>query len=87
MDKITRVICRRCLLSEIGEEALLQSLDELKAALPIDEKADSDEYERRLTICKNCDDLNSGTCMKCGCYVEFRALKKRISCPHENRKW
>ena len=87
MDKITRVICRRCLLSEIGEEALLQSLDELKAALPIDEKADSDEYERRLTICQNCDDLNSGTCMKCGCYVEFRALKKRMSCPHENRKW
>ena len=20
-------------------------------------------------------------------YVEFRALKKRMSCPHENRKW
>lgn len=80
-------LCRRCLLAEAGEAELLRSLEELKAALSEEEKTDSKEYERRLEICRKCDELNSGTCMKCGCYAEFRALKKRMYCPHENRKW
>ena len=82
-----RIICRRCLLEELGEEDLLRSLDELKAAMPEADRADSAEYERRLSECRKCDELNDGTCAKCGCYVEFRALKKRMHCPHENRKW
>ena len=87
MAEITRVICKRCLLAETGEADLLKSLEELKAAMPEDEKADPEEYERRLAICKKCDALNSGTCMKCGCHAEFRALKKRMYCPHEDKKW
>ncbi len=84
---VTQHICRRCLLEELGETALVQSLEELKAALPEDEKTDSGEYERRLAICRECDALNAGTCVKCGCYVEFRALKERMHCPHEMKKW
>ena len=80
-------MCKRCLLAETGETELLHSLEELKASLPDESKADTGEYERRLAICRSCDELNNGTCMKCGCYVEFRALKKRMLCPHENRKW
>lgn len=80
-------ICKRCLLAAVGENELLRSLEELKAALPDEEKADTAEYERRLGICRRCDFLNAGTCLKCGCYVEFRALKKKMYCPGENRKW
>ena len=35
-----------------------------------------------------CEHLISGVCMKCGCYVEFRAAFKRNSCPYvRNRRW
>ncbi len=80
-------ICKRCLLKELGEKELLKSLDELKAAMSDEDKTDSAEYSRRLDICRACGELSNGTCMKCGCYVEFRALKKRMYCPHEHRKW
>lgn len=81
------VICKRCLLAELGNKELLGTLEELKAAMPDEDKADTVEYERRLTICRGCDELNDGTCGKCGCYVEFRALKVRMHCPHEHGKW
>lgn len=80
-------ICKRCLLAEAGETDLLRTLGELKAAMPEEDKADAAEYERRLALCRDCDELIGGTCMKCGCYAEFRALKKRMHCPHELKKW
>ncbi len=83
----TPKICKRCLLAEIGETALIKSLEELKAALPDEQKTDSAEYSARLDKCRRCDELNRGTCMKCGCYVEYRALKKKLHCPHEHSRW
>ena len=80
-------ICRKCLLEVIGETELIKSLEELKAAMPEEDRADSAEYARRLAICRECGSLNDGTCAKCGCYVEFRALKKKMYCPHEEKKW
>ncbi|MBP5605758.1 MAG: hypothetical protein J6X60_09495 [Ruminiclostridium sp.] len=82
-----KIICRRCLLEEAGNTDLLKTLEELKAGIPDEDKADSSEYESRLAICRQCDELVSGTCRKCGCYVEFRALKKRMYCPDVHRKW
>ena len=82
-----RVYCRRCMLEDIGEDALVQSLNELMLAMPPEEKSDDMLYASRLDICRNCDELNGGTCMKCGCYVEFRALKKRMHCPLGEEKW
>ncbi|MBP3855307.1 MAG: hypothetical protein IK990_06835 [Ruminiclostridium sp.] len=87
MSGEARIICRRCLLEAAGETALLQSLEELKAAMPEDEKVSDAEYSERLKQCSECDELIGGTCGKCGCYAEFRALKKRMHCPHENPKW
>ena len=29
--------------------------------------------ESRLSVCQDCEKLNAGTCMACGCYVELRA--------------
>ncbi len=82
-----KIICRRCLLEELGQADLIRSLEELKSVMPEEDKTDDVEYARRLDICRKCDELNDGTCGKCGCYVEFRALKKMMYCPHEDRKW
>ena len=49
------------------------------------EKAAASLYQQRLTCCKGCDQLNSGTCMGCGCLVELRAARKTERCPF--RKW
>ncbi|MBQ6051891.1 MAG: hypothetical protein IJL30_01225 [Clostridia bacterium] len=52
------------------------------------EKASEEIYNSRLEECKNCDNLISGVCMKCGCYVEFRAAFKKMKCPNaNNRRW
>ena len=83
----TRIICRRCLLEETGEAELLHSLEELKEALPAEEKANETEYSARLKKCRACGSLENGTCRKCGCYVEFRALKKRQHCPAAEPEW
>lgn len=52
-----------------------------------DLKADTEEYERRLDICKECESLLSGMCQKCGCYVELRAVMKENYCPDIQNKW
>ena len=44
-------------------------------SLSADEKTDEATYAARLNICRTCDDLHSGTCALCGCYVEARAAK------------
>ena len=80
--------CKRCLLREAAEadtfEAIRSKLDQLKP----DEKADDALYNSRLEACKSCDHLISGICMKCGCYVEFRAAYRRMKCPNAaDRKW
>lgn len=82
-----KVICKRCLLSEMGSDDIKKTIDELIEATPEDKKADSTLYEQRLNICKKCDELLEGMCRKCGCYVELRALQKIRHCPHENKKW
>lgn len=82
-----RIKCRKCLLSEIGETELLESLEELIRAIPEAERCDESIYNKRLSICKECDKLNAGMCTVCGCYVEFRALKADNYCPDINKKW
>ena len=45
------------------------------------------EYERRLSICKECDRLLDGMCTVCGCYVEMRAAVTTNCCPAVRAKW
>jgi len=42
-----------------------------------------EEADKRLTICKNCDRLDHEEmkCKECGCFMEFKTLIPRISCP------
>lgn len=67
---------------------MLKSITERIEKLSEKEKAPDELYEKRLDKCKSCDNLISGVCMKCGCYVEFRAAFKKNSCPDvKSRKW
>lgn len=80
--------CKRCLLLEAAELDTFKSIKERIEKLSENEKVDDDLYNKRLEECKNCEQLISGVCMKCGCYVEFRAAYKRLKCPNTNdRRW
>ncbi len=80
--------CKRCLLLESSQEDMLDLIkDKIKKISP-EEKVSEEEYKTRLAHCMKCEYLVSGTCFKCGCYVEFRAAFKGQSCPDAgNRKW
>ena len=56
-------------------------IEKYKAVLKPQDMASDSEYERRLAICQDCEKLNEGTCMSCGCYVELRAAAKISRCP------
>ena len=46
----------------------------------------SEEIESvRLGYCRQCDKINQGTCLACGCFVEIRAATKKGRCPY--KKW
>ncbi|MBN1777539.1 MAG: hypothetical protein JW811_05395 [Clostridiales bacterium] len=80
--------CRRCPDENTQDGMRLREiLGERIRLLPEDEKASGAEYAQRLSLCESCDQLNSGTCMQCGCYVELRAAKRRMHCAHPKPKW
>ena len=80
--------CRRCLLEELEREDILGAIREKIEKLPGKDRAEEEVYRSRLEACRSCDFLVSGICLKCGCYVEFRAAFKRMKCPNPAaRKW
>ena len=80
--------CKRCLLHKQAEADTLKSIHDTISKLPENEKADTKTYNERLVRCQSCDNLISGVCIKCGCYVEFRAAFKNKKCPDiKDRKW
>jgi hypothetical protein len=80
--------CKRCLLNEEAEKNVIDAINEKIKRLSDDERTDGELYEKRLELCRECDHLISGVCMKCGCYVQLRAAFKNQSCPNVKvRKW
>ena len=77
--------CRKCLFNQDSGE-LYQSIQELIASLSPEEKAGEEEYRRRLDVCRECEKLQNGMCLSCGCFVQVRAAKKGESCPWERWK-
>lgn len=77
-------VCIRCLLRDLAN-ADAAMIEKYKSAIKENDRVDSERYESRLAVCKECDKLNAGTCNACGCYVELRALGKNTGCPH--KKW
>ena len=81
-------VCKKCLLLEAGEEksfiGVIDYIDTIDNSL----KVNDDLYLKRLSFCKECDNLISGMCLKCGCYVEIRAVFRNKSCPDfDDKKW
>ncbi len=78
--------CKKCLLLEAGERVtyseIMLYVSTLDKVLLVDKKL----LDKRLSECKRCDNLISGMCLKCGCYVEVRARLKSADCPDENNK-
>ena len=83
-----RTFCRRCLLEDMPSEAeLLRSVQELIELLPEESRATEQTRSNRLAACRTCDHLNGGTCALCGCFVELRTAKARLSCPAVPPGW
>lgn len=77
--------CKKCLIKDMDEETYRELIKKHTDIIDISEKTEKKTYENRLKICKECDKLENGTCLKCGCYVEIRAASKRSTCP--GKKW
>ena len=85
MDTETR-ICYQCLIREIAEDDYYsENIEKYILALKASDRASDELYEERLSTCKQCDKLLSGTCQACGCYVEIRAAMNIARCP--KKKW
>lgn len=77
--------CLRCLLQEYDEEAYMSKLKRVIQLMKKSERAPEEETQRRLEICRQCNYLERGTCLACGCYVELRAATRAGRCPY--KKW
>lgn len=77
-------VCKRCLLNELDGE-YFKSIYQYIESLPEEQKVSPPEYQRRLALCRECENLQNGLCAQCGCFAEVRAAKKRMGCPVD--KW
>ena len=74
-------ICRRCLLQESGRADVLESIRAHVENIPPRDKSSAQLVQARLAVCRACEHLADGTCLKCGCYPEFRAAFRTQRCP------
>ncbi len=79
--------CTRCLLEEAGKQDVYELIRKRIEEIPVALRTDDNTYSIRLDICKSCEHISGGTCLKCGCYAELRAARMDSYCPHENRMW
>ena len=79
--------CKRCLLSSYDPMKMYESVQIRISLIDDDERTCEDEYRERLRICEGCDDLSSGSCLQCGCFVELRAAYKDMHCPSVKKLW
>ena len=84
-EKRDKKSCRKCLLREMDEELYMRQLYRCIEMLDAEVKTEQTIYEKRLSLCRQCEYLESGTCQACGCYVELRAATKKGRCPY--KKW
>lgn len=85
MDNVR--ICKKCLIGDISDENAAKAVRNFVDSIPGDRRTSEKEYKNRLAICRECDSLINGTCIKCGCYVEARAAGKYAECPDCVNRW
>ena len=78
-------VCKRCLIRELDEEKYHKMIGQYIEIFDKSERASDELMENRLSFCRECDKLNAGTCLSCGCYVEMRAAIRKMQCPY--KKW
>ena len=81
---MTDRVCRMCLRRDMAG-ADYAKIEKYKEAIKPQDRVSDEQYEKRLSVCKQCEKLNAGTCNACGCYVELRALGRGNNCP--KKKW
>ena len=79
--------CRKCLLREMDEGEFFADLRTYIKNIDEDLKTGPEQYEQRLAVCRECENLFQGMCRICGCYVELRAAIKGQGCPAVGRYW
>lgn len=79
--------CKKCLLKDMDQDEYFVNLYQYIERIEPELKVEDAEYEKRLSICKKCENLLSGMCTKCGCYVELRAVMKKNYCPDVKKYW
>ncbi|AWK51430.1 hypothetical protein DIC82_10475 [Clostridium beijerinckii] len=82
-----KIFCRRCLLDEVFEKDEYRNMQEYIKFIDTQIKTEKHEYNRRLDICRECDNLINGMCKICGCFVELRAAVNKNYCPNVEKKW
>jgi len=80
-------ICKRCLIEDLDKDEYIANLMEYVKNYPLEKRATDEVYNNRLSICKTCENLSDGMCSLCGCYVQLRAVKNNMYCPHDDKKW
>ena len=71
----------------MDENEYFTDLRKYIAQIDKDLKVEDEEYQDRLAKCKECDNLLSGMCRICGCFVEMRAVMKKNHCPAVEKRW
>ena len=80
--------CRQCLLRDtLDEAAYYKTVLRVRESLSPRVRTPDDAYEARLAACTACEHLENGTCMRCGCLVEMRAMRLDMHCPPPARRW
>lgn len=74
--------CRRCLTRDMDQGEYFKNLHTYIANLDEDIRTDEALYEKRLSLCRECDRLLDGMCRACGCFVELRAAIGKNVCPY-----
>jgi hypothetical protein len=72
-------------LKDYSKEVYDRLIVEGLKALPEEDLTTGDVTAARLNVCRECEKINQGTCLACGCYVEIRAALKNGKCPYN--KW
>ena len=73
--------CRRCLLKEAFPADYEKYVAGMLEKIPAKSKAAVAIYEARIEVCRQCERLDNGTCMGCGCLVELKAAYMMETCP------
>ena len=80
-DTEQRQPCRCLLRDRTDMEVERRRVKIYRSVMSEELRVEDAVYEQRLKICIECEALQNGTCMECGCFVEMRAARRDMNCP------